>query len=64
MSDSKSNKPLLSIRAALILVCALAVGATAAILTYVGAKQSTSAVLVGGASFAGAVIWFDKIVAG
>jgi hypothetical protein len=63
MSDSKSKKPLLSVRAALIMVCALVVGATAAVLTYFGTKQPTNALLTGGASFAGAVIWFDKIIA-
>jgi hypothetical protein len=65
MPSPKSNKqPLLTLRTAVVLLCALIVGAAAGGLTYLGTKELTSAVLAGGTAFAGAVIWLDKIIAG
>lgn len=59
----RDKKALLTLRAALVLFCALIVGSLTGGLTYLGTKESGKAVLAGGAAFAGAVIWFDKIIA-
>jgi hypothetical protein len=46
-----------------VLFCALIVGTATGALTYLGTKELANAVLAGGAAFAGAVIWLDKIIA-
>ena len=58
-----TKKGLLTLRAALVLFCALFIGALAGGLTYFGTREPAKAVLAGGGAFAGAVIWFDKIIA-
>ena len=58
-----TKKGLLTLRAAVVLFCALIIGATTGYLTYLGTKEPTNAALAGGAAFAGAVIWLDKIIA-
>ena len=58
-----TKKGLLTVRAAVVLFCALIIGATTGALTYLGTNEPTKAILAGGAAFAGAVIWLDKIIA-
>lgn len=58
-----SKKGLLTLRAAVVLFCALIIGAATGALTYLGTKEPSNAVLAGGAAFAGAVIWLDTIIA-
>jgi len=57
------KKGLLTLRAALVLSCALIVGTLAGGLTYLGTRELAKAVLAGGGAFAVSVIWFDKIIA-
>lgn len=64
MAGSKPTKqPLLPLRTAVVLLCALIVSTVVGGLTYLGSKELAGAILAGGAAFAGAVIWLDKIIA-
>lgn len=64
MAGSKPTKqPLLPLRTAVVLLCALIVSAVVGGLTYLGSRQLAGAILAGGTAFAGAVIWLDKIIA-
>lgn len=60
--DSPDPQPLLSLRATVILVLALLVAAAATALTYHGTRQPAAAALAGGAAFAAAVPWFNKLI--
>jgi hypothetical protein len=64
MPSPKPNKqPLLTLRATVVMLCALLIGAAAGALTYLGTQELAGAVLAGVSAFAGAVVWLDKIVA-
>lgn len=64
MPGSKPTKqPLLPLRTAVVLLCALIVGAVVGGLTYLGSKELASALLAGGTAFAGAVLWLDRVIA-
>lgn len=64
MPGSKPTKqPLLTLRTAVVLFCALIVGATVGGLTYLGSREIVGGILAGGTAFAGAVIWLDNVIA-
>jgi hypothetical protein len=54
---------LLTQRAALILIVALAIGITAGILSHLAGSRPAGAVLAGGASFAGAIALLNTLIA-
>lgn len=54
--------PLLTVRAALIFFLAAATGAAAGGLTFLGLRSLPHAALVGSGAFAGAVVFFNKII--
>ncbi|MCX8559240.1 hypothetical protein OS121_29780 [Mycolicibacterium mucogenicum] len=53
---------LLPLRAAVVLLFAVIIGAIAGGLTYLTAKQAPAAVLFGLGAFGGAVFWLDKLI--
>ncbi|MCV7286076.1 hypothetical protein H7J87_12110 [Mycolicibacterium wolinskyi] len=59
---SPKNAPLLSLRATVVLFCAVIIGATAGLLTYVASKQLAQAALAGGAAFCAAVAGLHAVV--
>lgn len=63
MPTPKPNKPILTLRATVLLLCALLIAAAAGALTYLSARQVPTAVIVGGSAFAAALMWLNKIVA-
>lgn len=59
MADTPGGSgPLLTVRAALIFLLALTVGATAAVLTYLADHSAPGAVLAGGSAAGAAVLLF------
>lgn len=60
---SPKDSPLLSLRATVVLFCALIVGASAGGLTYLGSNNVSQAVLAGGAAFGAGVLWLHSIIA-
>ncbi|GAA2426727.1 hypothetical protein [Streptomyces coeruleofuscus] len=54
---------LLGLRSAIILMLGVLVGTGAGILTYIAQHNAATAILAGGASFAGAVLFFHTIIA-
>ncbi|WP_142281513.1 hypothetical protein [Mycobacterium kyorinense] len=58
----KTAAKILTLRAAFLLMSALVCGACAAALIYLGSRDAGRAVISGVAVFAGAVVWFDKVV--
>ncbi|MBB3753622.1 hypothetical protein FHT44_006144 [Mycolicibacterium sp. BK634] len=65
MSSPKSNKSqaLLTLRSAVVLLCALIIGIVAGVLTYLSTRGVAGALLAAGTAFGGAVLWFNKIIA-
>lgn len=65
MSSQKPGKkqPILSLRAAVLVLGAAIVGAAAGALTYLSSRSPAGAVLTGVGSFGAALLWFDHIVA-
>jgi hypothetical protein len=59
---SSKNPKLLPLRAAVILLAAVLVGAGAGALTYLGTRTLATSILAGGSAFAAAVIWLDTII--
>jgi hypothetical protein len=62
-NDPSDHAALPPLRSAVILVCALLVGAVVGGLTYAGMHQLPSASLAGCFAFGGAVLWFHKVIA-
>jgi hypothetical protein len=60
---SGEQSPLLTQRAALIFIAALAIGVTAGILTYLAGTRPADAVLAGGASCAAAIALLNNLIA-
>ena len=58
-----SKPPLLTLRSAVVLLFALLVAGAAGGLAYVSTRNTAGALIVSGTAFAGAVVWFDNIVA-
>ncbi|MGX9924047.1 hypothetical protein ACWIG4_29830 [Streptomyces sp. NPDC002248] len=56
------NKPLLTLRAALILLFALLTGVTAGVLTALSQHDLAQAVLVGGGALGGSLLLYDKVI--
>ncbi len=54
---------LIGLRSALVLVLGILVGTGAGILTYLAQHNAATAVLAGGAAFAGSVLFFHNIIA-
>lgn len=65
VSSLKTGKkqPILSLRSAVLVLGAVLVGAGAGALTFMSNRSLASAVFVGAAAFAAALLWFDRIVA-
>jgi hypothetical protein len=63
MPSSNNKPPILSLRSAVLVLCALLVGLTAGGLTYVTTKELAGTILAGGTAFGAALLWLDKIVA-
>ncbi len=59
---SSKNPKLLPLRAAVILLAAVLIGASAGALTYLSTKTLSTSILTGGSAFAAAVIWLDSII--
>lgn len=55
--------PLLSLRATVVLFCALVIGVGAGGLTFLATKQLAEAVLAGGGAFCAAVLGLHALVA-
>jgi hypothetical protein len=55
-------EPLLTVRAALILLLALIAGAAAGALTYLGHRSVPAAVLVAGSASGGALMLFNSLI--
>jgi hypothetical protein len=64
VSSPKPGKkqPILSLRAAVLVLSAVIVGAAASALTYLSSRSLASAVFTGAGAFAAALLWFDHIV--
>ena len=60
--SKKTEEKLLTLRTAVLLLIALAIGAAAGALTYLSDYDLPAAVLVGGATFAGTLGFLDKII--
>ncbi|MET9119553.1 hypothetical protein ABZX38_35910 [Streptomyces longwoodensis] len=54
---------LLGLRSAIILMLGVLVGTGTGILTYIAQRNAATAILAGGGSFAGAVLFFHTIIA-
>lgn len=54
--------PLLTVRAALIFLIALAAGAATATLTYLAGHSAPAAALAGGSAAGGAILLFNSII--
>ncbi|MYS95592.1 MULTISPECIES: hypothetical protein [Streptomyces] len=54
--------PLLGLRSAIVLMLGVLVATGAGVLTYLVQQDAATAVLAGGAAFAGAVLFFHKII--
>jgi hypothetical protein len=59
--DSPAD-PLLTVRAAVILLMAFLVGAAAALLTYLECRALPSAALAGGGAVGGAILLFNRVI--
>lgn len=55
--------PLLGLRSAIVLMLGVLVATGAGVLTYLAQRDAATAALAGGAAFAGAVLFFHKIIA-
>lgn len=62
MSDSSAD-PLLTLRAAVILLLALLAGAIAAVLMYLEYHSVPGAALTGGGAIGGAILLFNSVIA-
>ena len=62
MTPTPSSAPLLTVRAALILLLALVVGVLAATLSYLADRSLPEAVLLGGGAAGGALLLFHSII--
>src|SRR5262249_10554348 len=56
------RQPLITQRAALILISALLIGVTAGVLSHIAGSNPAAAVLAGGAACAGAIVLLDALV--
>lgn len=65
VSSPKPGKkqPILSLRSAVLVLGAVIVGAGAGVLTFISSRSVASAVFVGAAAFAAALLWLDRVVA-
>jgi hypothetical protein len=57
------KQPILSLRAAVLVLGAVIVGTAAGALTYVSGRSLPSAVFTGSGVFAATLVWLDHIVA-
>jgi hypothetical protein len=64
MANNSPPGPLLTVRAALIFLIALAAGAAAATLTYLAGHSVPAAALAGGSTAGGATLLFNTIIGG
>ncbi|TKA06372.1 hypothetical protein [Actinacidiphila oryziradicis] len=62
MGQNPNRPPLLPQRSALILLCGVLIAATAGVLTWLPGAAAAPAFLTAGGSFAGAVIFLNKII--
>ncbi|MBB6081948.1 hypothetical protein [Streptomyces paradoxus] len=60
---NNENKPLLSLRTAIILLLGVLCGLSAGILTVLAGGPVASGILTGGAAFTAAVLFFHTIIA-
>lgn len=65
MSKTNPDKqPLLALRSAVVLLFAMLIGGAAGGLAYLSSGHNIAAgIIAAGAAFAGAVIWFDTVIA-
>ena len=61
-SDAGGRRPLLTLRAAVILLSALIAGAVAGVLAYLATHNPAAAVLAGGSAFVGAIKLLDTLI--
>ena len=59
-----NDESLLPLRAAVVLLFAIIIGAIAGGLTFLAAKSAPPAIIAGGSAFGAAVIWLDKLIGG
>lgn len=64
MSPPPSPPPLISTRAALVVLLGLLCGMVAAVLTFLAAKNGPAAVLVGLGAFGGGISFFHRFIEG
>jgi hypothetical protein len=57
------SPPLLPLRSSVVLLVAILVGAVAAGVTYLVARELAQTIAVGSTAFASATVWLNKIVA-
>lgn len=62
-TPSTEPAPLLSVRAAVVLLFAVAAGVAAGVLTYLAHQPLPAAVLAGGAASGGALALFNNLIA-
>ncbi|MFF9981178.1 hypothetical protein [Streptomyces erythrochromogenes] len=60
---AEPGSALIGLRSALVLVLGILVGTGAGVLTYLAQHNTATAVLAGGAAFAGSVLFFHNIIA-